>query len=99
MVRLMALVADEVGAVRRICGVCESRRYRVRSLSVDPSSLPGVLHVSLAVDEPADRAERLAAQLRRLIDVISVDAGDAPRPEPAVGVAARAAVEAVRVTG
>ena len=79
VVHVMALVADEVGVLRRICGVYESRRYRVRSLTAGPSGHPGVLRVNLAVDEPPERARRLAAQLARLIDVISVDVAEAGR--------------------
>lgn len=75
---VMALVADVPGALRRIMGLYGSRNYKVRTLTVGSSGQEGVLRVSLVVDEPAERAQRFARQLQRLIDVISVDVAAEP---------------------
>mgnify|MGYP001195555184 CR=1 FL=1 len=79
MVHVMVLAAAELGVLRRICGVYESRRYRVRSLTAGPADRPGFLRVNLALDEPAERARRLAAQLARLVDVAGVEVVEAGR--------------------
>lgn len=75
---VMALIADVPGVLRRIMGLYGSRNYNVRTLTVGDSGLPGTLRLSLVVDEPAERAERFARQLERLVDVISVDVAVEP---------------------
>lgn len=78
----MVLAADRPGILRRILGVYESRRYQVRSLAAGPAGPAGFLRINLGLDEPAPRAQRLAAQLARLIDVVSVEVVE---PSRAVG--------------
>ena len=82
MVHLMVLAADRPGILRRILGVYESRRYQVRSLATGPAGPAGFLRIHLVLDEPADRARRLAAQLARLVDVASAQVVE---PSRAVG--------------
>ena len=79
MVHVMILAADRLGLLRRICGVYESRRYNVCTLTCGPADRPGFLRINLAVEEPADRARKLASQLARLIDVVSVEVVEATR--------------------
>ncbi|ADU51873.1 acetolactate synthase, small subunit [Thermaerobacter marianensis DSM 12885] len=82
MIHVMVLAADRPGVLRRILGVYESRRYQVRSLAAGPAGPAGFLRINLALDEPAPRAQRLAAQLGRLVDVVSVEVVE---PSRAVG--------------
>lgn len=82
MIHVMVLAADRPGILRRILGVYESRRYQVRSLAAGPAGPAGFLRINLGLDEPAPRAQRLAAQLARLIDVVSVEVVE---PSRAVG--------------
>ncbi|QIA27613.1 acetolactate synthase small subunit [Thermaerobacter sp. PB12/4term] len=82
MIHVMVLAADRPGVLRRILGVYESRRYRVRSLATGAAGPAGFVRVNLVLDEPADRAHRLAAQLARLVDVAGVEVAE---PSRAVG--------------
>ena len=73
---VMVLAREATGLLRRVSGLCENRGYALQSLSVGGIG-GGMVRLGLAVDEPRERAERLARQLERLTDVMAVEvAGD-----------------------
>ncbi|MEX2355468.1 MAG: acetolactate synthase small subunit [Thermaerobacterales bacterium] len=71
---LRVAALDDIGVLRRIAGLYESRRYQVLSLSTGPTEEPGIVGINLKLDETPERAERLCRQLRRLFDVLEVTA-------------------------
>lgn len=76
-VHVMALAADTPGFMRRLVGLLDGRHFKVRSLVLGQAGKTdargkGMIRVNLVLDEPPQRAQRLARQLARIVDVVSV---------------------------
>lgn len=77
---LCCLANDRAYTLTRIVGLCARRACVIESVSAQRTGLPGVIAVTLVVEADPKRLANLAGQLARLVDVLSVEAGDAPRP-------------------
>ena len=73
-----ALVRDQPGVLNRAVSLIRRRGHNIDRLEVDRSDQPGLSRLTVAVDE--DNIERVIEQLRRLIDVISVN--ETPNDKP-----------------
>jgi acetolactate synthase-1/3 small subunit len=71
MVVLAALVADRVGTLSRMTGLCGRRGYNVLSVTVSPTSEEDVKRLTLALDCQED-PESLRRQFLALADVLEV---------------------------
>lgn len=77
---VMAYAVDTPGFMRRLVGVLDGRHFKVRSLAIGRADQianrgegdRGMIRVNLVVDESPERAQRLARQLARIVDVLSV---------------------------
>jgi acetolactate synthase small subunit len=73
-----ALVRDQPGVLNRAVSLIRRRGHNIDRLEVGRSDQPGLSRLTVAVDE--ENVERVIAQLRRLIDVISVN--ETPNASP-----------------
>ena len=70
---VVAQVQDKPGVLSRIAGLFRRRGFNIASLSVGHSELPGLSRMTFVVEGDPDIIGHVAAQLDRLIDVVSVE--------------------------
>ncbi|MBM3957465.1 MAG: acetolactate synthase small subunit [Gemmatimonadetes bacterium] len=69
----MALVEDKPGVLARIAGLFRRRGFNIASLAVGPSERPGLSRLTFVVEGEPNLVGLVAAQLDRLIDVVSAE--------------------------
>jgi len=66
-------VEDRPGVLNRVASLFRRRNFNIISLAVGHSETPGVSRMTIVVQTDAGRAERIAAHLYKLINVIRVE--------------------------
>lgn len=75
----IAYVEDQPGVLNRITSLLRRRNYNIVSLNVGRTHEPGVSRMTVAVEAAAEESDRIAANLYKLVNVLSVeDITDAP---------------------
>jgi acetolactate synthase-1/3 small subunit len=69
---ISAIVQDKPGVLARISGLFRRRGFNIASLAVGRSETPGLSRMTFVVEGPDEVVRHVAAQLDRLIDVVSV---------------------------
>lgn len=69
---LAVLVEDSPGVLARIASLFSRRAYNISSLSVGASEIPGRSRLTIVVDVAPDRLHQVMEQLRKLLEVVSV---------------------------
>jgi acetolactate synthase I/III small subunit len=64
---------DHPGALNRVASLLRRRAYNIESLAVGHTEKPGVSRMTLVVDIDRDAAQRVEANLRKLVDIRHVD--------------------------
>jgi acetolactate synthase I/III small subunit len=67
------LLQNEAGALARVAGMFASRGYNIESLSVAPTNDPTVSRLTLVTTGSDAVILQIANQLKKLIDVVSVE--------------------------
>lgn len=67
------LLQNESGALARVAGLFSSRGYNIESLSVSTTQDPTVSRITLVTTGSDAVIQQIAAQLNKLIDVVTVD--------------------------
>jgi acetolactate synthase I/III small subunit len=67
------LLQNEAGALTRVAGMFSSRGYNIESLSVAPTDDPTVSRLTLVTSGSEAVMLQIANQLKKLIDVVSVE--------------------------
>jgi acetolactate synthase-1/3 small subunit len=67
------LLQNEAGALTRVAGLFSSRGYNIESLSVAPTQDPTVARLTLVTSGSDAVINQIANQLKKLIDVVSVE--------------------------
>jgi len=67
------LLQNEAGALARVAGMFSSRGYNIESLSVAPTNDPTVSRLTLVTSGSDAVILQIANQLKKLIDVVSVE--------------------------
>ena len=67
------LLQNEAGALTRVAGLFSSRGYNIESLSVAPTDDPTVSRLTLVTSGSDAVILQIANQLKKLIDVVSVE--------------------------
>src|ERR1700691_3566022 len=67
------LLQNEAGALTRVAGMFSSRGYNIESLSVAPTDDPTVSRLTLVTSGSEAVILQIANQLKKLIDVVSVE--------------------------
>lgn len=70
---VVALVEDKPGVLARIAGLFRRRGFNIASLAVGPSERPGMSRLTFVVGGEPGLVGHVAAQLDRLIDVVSAE--------------------------
>ena len=70
---LIVQLEDGSAVLERVVGLVRRRACELRSLSLGRAEIPGRLHMTLLVEGTQNRASALAANLRTLPNVVSVD--------------------------
>jgi acetolactate synthase-1/3 small subunit len=70
---VVAQVQDKPGVLSRIAGLFRRRGFNIASLSVGQSELFGLSRMTFVVEGDPDIVGHVAAQLDRLVDVVSVE--------------------------
>jgi acetolactate synthase I/III small subunit len=67
------LLQNEAGALTRVAGLFSSRGYNIESLSVAPTHDPALSRLTLVTSGSDAVIQQIANQLKKLIDVVSVE--------------------------
>jgi acetolactate synthase-1/3 small subunit len=67
------LLQNEAGALTRVAGLFSSRGYNIESLAVAPTDDPSVSRLTLVTSGSDAVIQQIANQLKKLVDVVSVD--------------------------
>src|ERR1700690_1184904 len=67
------LLQNEAGALTRVAGLFSSRGYNIESLSVAPTEDPALSRLTLVTRGSEAVILQIANQLKKLIDVVSVE--------------------------
>lgn len=67
------LLQNEAGALTRVAGLFSSRGYNIESLSVAPTDDPALSRLTLVTSASDAVIQQIANQLKKLIDVVSVE--------------------------
>lgn len=70
LITISVFTENHVGLLQRVTSVFTRRTVNIESLTVSESELPGVHRFTIVVALPRDRAEKIAAQLERQVEVI-----------------------------
>ena len=70
---LIARVADKPGVLNRIASLFRRRAFNIESLTVGHTEAPGISRMTIVVDSSRTDAEKVAQNLEKLVDVISVE--------------------------
>ena len=66
-------VEDRPGVLNRVSSLFRRRAYNITSLSVGPTDRPGVSRMTIVVDTDDGGADRLTANLYKLVSVLRVE--------------------------
>jgi len=76
---LVALVEDKPGVLDRVASLFRRRAFNIESLTVGHTDLPGVSRMTIVIDNTQTNAERVTANLYKLVNVIQVaDLAESP---------------------
>ena len=76
---LVALVEDKPGVLNRVASLFRRRAFNIESLTVGHTEQPGVSRMTIVIDSSQTNAERVTANLYKLVNVIQVaDLATAP---------------------
>ena len=76
---LVALVEDKPGVLNRVASLFRRRAFNIESLTVGHTEQPGVSRMTIVIDSNQTNAERVTANLYKLVNVIQVaDLATAP---------------------
>jgi acetolactate synthase-1/3 small subunit len=76
---LVALVEDKPGVLNRVASLFRRRAFNIESLTVGHTDQPGVSRMTIVIDSNQTNAERVTANLYKLVNVIQVaDLATAP---------------------
>ena len=67
------LLQNEAGALTRVAGLFSSRGYNIESLSVAPTDDPALSRLTLVTSGSDAVIRQIANQLKKLIDIVSVE--------------------------
>ncbi len=70
---LIARVADKPGVLNRVASLFRRRAFNIESLTVGHTEAPGISRMTIVVDSTRTDAEKVAQNLEKLVDVISVE--------------------------
>ena len=72
-------VEDRPGVLNRVVSLFRRRNYNIESLAVGRTERPGISRITLVVRADADTADRIEANLYKLVNVLQVqDISEAP---------------------
>ena len=66
-------VEDRPGVLNRVASLFRRRAYNIESLNVGHTHEPGVSRMTIVVEADPDDAKRFAANLYKMVDVLSVE--------------------------
>lgn len=69
---LMALVEDKPGVLNRVASLFRRRAFNIESLTVGPTEKEGVSRMTIVIDSNQTNAERVTANLYKLVNVIQI---------------------------
>ena len=69
---LVALVEDKPGVLNRVASLFRRRAFNIESLTVGHTEQPGVSRMTIVIDSNQTNAERVTANLYKLVNVIHV---------------------------
>lgn len=73
-IRLISVrVEDQRGVLQRVTNLLGRRGFGIETCAVGPSAEPGVVAISLRIDAGSQAHDQIVKQLRKLIDVVSVE--------------------------
>jgi acetolactate synthase-1/3 small subunit len=76
---LVALVEDQPGVLNRVASLFRRRAFNIESLTVGHTDLPGISRMTIVIDNTQTNAERVTANLYKLVNVIQVaDLAESP---------------------
>ena len=76
---LVALVEDKPGVLNRVASLFRRRAFNIESLTVGHTEIAGVSRMTIVIDSNQTNAERVAANLYKLVNVIQIhDLSDQP---------------------
>ena len=70
---LAILLQNEAGSLARVAGLFSTRAYNIEALSVAPTENPAVSRITLVTTGDESVLAQIASQLRKLVDVVSVE--------------------------
>lgn len=73
LITYVVQVADKPGVLNRVSSLVRRRGYNIESLTVGHTSTPGVSRMTVVVDAEASAADRIEANLYKLVHVLSVE--------------------------
>ena len=69
---LVALVEDKPGVLNRVASMFRRRAFNIESLAVGHTDQPGISRMTIVIDSTQTNAERVIANLYKLVNVIDV---------------------------
>jgi len=69
---LVALVEDKPGVLNRVASLFRRRAFNIESLTVGPTEKDGVSRMTIVIDSNQTNAERVTANLYKLVNVIQI---------------------------
>jgi acetolactate synthase-1/3 small subunit len=66
-------VADKPGVLNRVSSLVRRRNYNIESLTVGHTDTPGISRMTIVVDADLEAAERIEANLYKLVHVLKVE--------------------------
>jgi len=69
---LVALVEDQPGVLNRVASLFRRRAFNIESLTVGHTDQPGISRMTIVIDNTQTNAERVTANLYKLVNVIQV---------------------------
>ncbi len=70
---LVALVEDKPGVLNRVASLFRRRNFNIESLTVGRTAESGISRMTVVVDSDQTSAERVAAHLYKLVNVLQVE--------------------------
>jgi acetolactate synthase I/III small subunit len=70
---LIALVEDKPGVLTRVASLFRRRAFNIESLTVGHTEQPGISRMTIVVDSERTDAQKVAQNLRKLVNVIHVE--------------------------
>jgi acetolactate synthase-1/3 small subunit len=69
---LVALVEDKPGVLNRVASLFRRRAFNIESLTVGHTEQPGISRMTIVIDSNQTNAERVTANLYKLVNVIQI---------------------------